>query len=177
MTEADPGLVTSLSRVLGSQPSPDGATNRIVAICPLPLAASLATELVHAVVILLQRPPTNKTQPLPQNLEWLTCTLASAHFLPGSVAAVICPENAAFENRDNLRIVREWLTPDGLICVIDKSPRWKWWTWPHASARDLSTAARQAGLVEEPHTSGLRILRNVPLSPSHSEPRHGTVSR
>jgi hypothetical protein len=103
--------------------------------------------------------------PLP-NLELLSCGIASAHFLPQSVSAVVALDQEAesWEGAHNFQTVAEWLRPGGVFC-LDRRPvsRWKEWRARlSGTGSDLLCLAQSVGLQrEDAIISRLQIWRKA----------------
>jgi hypothetical protein len=146
-----------------------GGGCRIVALCRPEFAVSLAEHLQQGVVILLPLQASGfaaAPRPAVPNLDFLTCGLSSAHFVPRSVSAVVAlgQDAETWECQQNLQIVADWLQPGGILCLDMKpGPLWKEWSWRlTGSESDLISLASSVGLQrEESQMPRLQIWRRI----------------
>lgn len=160
------------TRILDSLETHLAATkdpSRIVALCGPEHAIRLAQHLRERVIVYLPslsgESPFSPRPSLP-NLELLSCGIASAHFLPQSVSAVVAIDQDAesWAGAHNFLTVAEWLRPGGVFC-LDRRPvsRWKEWRARlSGTGSDLLCLAQSVGLQrEDAFVSRLQIWRKA----------------
>lgn len=173
-------LVNRLLKLLEPMMATHHGESRIVVLCRTGLAVRLAERLRNGLIIVLQSEPGRP--PAPKNIEFLTCDLAGAQFLPESVSAVLAFEQdeRSWQDRWALPTIADWLQPGGIFCLNGRPNGLRRW-WPSrfpGPGRDLLAMAQSVGLRrEEDSMPQFRTWRKVKRPSPALEEQHGPLDR